>query len=61
MARRLFVQRRSYRQNRLQDAARLTPVLGIVLIFAPIFIRDADTLTAATETTGMETWLVYTC
>lgn len=39
MARRLFLERRTYRLNRLQDAARLLPVLGLVLIFGPIFIR----------------------
>lgn len=40
MARRLFLERRTYRQNRLQDAARLLPILGLILIFGPIFIRD---------------------
>lgn len=40
MARRLFLERRTYRQNRLQDAARLLPFLGAILIFGPIFIRD---------------------
>lgn len=39
MARRLFLERRTYRLNRLQDAARLLPILGLVLIFTPIFIR----------------------
>lgn len=40
MARRLFLERRTYRQNRLQDAARLLPILGLILIFGPIFIRE---------------------
>jgi hypothetical protein len=40
MARRLFLERRTYRQSRLQDAARLVPILGLILIFGPIFIRD---------------------
>ena len=40
MARRLFLERRTYRQHRLQDAARLLPFLGAILIFGPIFIRD---------------------
>lgn len=50
MARRLFLERRTYRQNRLQDAARLLPFLGAILIFGPIFIRDngADAPTLAT-------------
>lgn len=40
MGRRLFLERRTYRQNRLQDAARLLPFFGAILIFGPIFIRD---------------------
>lgn len=40
MARRLFLERRTYRLSRLQDAARLLPILGLILIFGPIFIRD---------------------
>lgn len=40
MARRLFLERRTYRLSRLQDAARLVPILGLFLIFGPIFIRD---------------------
>jgi len=40
MVRRLFLERRTYRLNRLQDAARLLPFLGAILIFGPIFIRD---------------------
>lgn len=42
MPRRLFLERRTYRQHRLQDAARLLPILGLILIFGPIFIRDDD-------------------
>lgn len=59
MPRRLFLQRRTYRQNRLQDAARLLPVLGIVLIFAPIFIRDTGTLPPDAQGAGLGTWLIY--
>lgn len=42
MARRLFLERRTYRRHRLQDAARLLPFLGAILIFGPIFIREDD-------------------
>ncbi len=59
MAKRLFLERRTYRRNRLQDAARLLPVLGIVLIFAPIFIRDSDAVTGGGPATGLSQWLVY--
>nr|WP_255599351.1 hypothetical protein [Hasllibacter sp. MH4015] len=43
----MFLERRTYRQNRLQDAARLLPVLGLILIFGPIFIRGGDTAAEA--------------
>lgn len=46
MARRLFLERRTYRQNRLQDAARLLPILGLILIFGPIFIRGEEFMRA---------------
>jgi hypothetical protein len=55
MARRMFLERRTYRQNRLQDAARLLPVLAVVMFFAPIFIRgDAEAGGPA-----LSSWLVY--
>lgn len=56
MARRLFLERRTYRQNRLQDAARLLPVLGLVLVFAPVFIRG-DAAEAGAPV--LSTWLIY--
>jgi hypothetical protein len=40
MARRVFLERRTYRKNRLQDAARLLPVLGMILFFGPVFISE---------------------
>jgi hypothetical protein len=33
----VFLERRSYRMRRLADAARLLPVLGLVLCLLPIF------------------------
>jgi hypothetical protein len=54
MARRLFLERRTYRRNRLQDAARLLPVLGVILFFGPVFIGGAED--AGTSLAG---WLVY--
>jgi hypothetical protein len=54
MARRLFLERRTYRKNRLQDAARLLPVLGMILFFGPVFITGEDGQGA-----GMADWLVY--
>ncbi|MDG4648127.1 hypothetical protein P6F26_06705 [Roseibacterium sp. SDUM158017] len=54
MARRLFLERRTYRKNRLQDAARLLPVLGMILFFGPVFITGEDGQGA-----GLAAWLVY--
>ncbi len=34
--RHLFVERQTYRRRRLQDAARLLPVLGLVLMMVPL-------------------------
>lgn len=59
MARRLFLERRTYRQNRLQDAARLLPVLGLVLLFAPVFIRGDVTEQTEVGGPGLSDWLVY--
>jgi hypothetical protein len=56
MARRLFLERRTYRQNRLQDAARLLPVLGLVLVFAPVFIRGEGSDVGGPD---LADWLVY--
>jgi hypothetical protein len=56
MARRLFLERRTYRRNRLQDAARLLPVLGAVMLFGPVFIRSEAEERA---TAGLDAWLVY--
>jgi hypothetical protein len=56
MARRLFLTRRTYRKNRLQDAARLLPVLGMILFFGPVFITDNTSREAGTT---LADWLVY--
>jgi hypothetical protein len=55
MAKRLFLERRTYRRNRLQDAARLMPVLGALLIFGPVFIRGSD----PAGDVGLAGWLIY--
>ncbi len=39
----LFLERRSYRQRRVRDAARLLPLLGVVLWLMPLmFAADGD-------------------
>lgn len=55
MNRRLFLERRTYRRNRLQDAARLAPVLAAFLFFGPVFILTSDTGVGG----GTGGWLVY--
>jgi len=55
MNRRLFLERRTYRRNRLQDAARLAPVLAAFLFFGPVFILSSS----AGVDGGTGGWLVY--
>jgi hypothetical protein len=37
----VFLERRSYRMRRLADAARLLPILGLVLCLLPVFWQPA--------------------
>ena len=39
----LFLARRSYRRRRMMDAARLLPLLGLVLILLPMLWHPEDT------------------
>lgn len=55
MNRRLFLERRTYRRNRLQDGARLAPVLGAFLFFGPVFILTSDSGVGG----ATARWLVY--
>jgi hypothetical protein len=55
MARRVFLERRTYRKNRLQDAARLLPVLGMILFFGPVFISDDGGAEASDAGAGWRT------
>lgn len=54
-AKRLFLERQSYRRNRLRDGARLLPVLGALLFFAPVFALTPTGLVAG----GMAGWILY--
>lgn len=42
----VFVQRRTYRRRRMQDAARLLPILGAVLILLPLLWSGEEARTA---------------
>ena len=46
-ARPLFLQRASYRRRRLMDAARMLPVLGVILLAVPLLWPEPDTLAGA--------------
>lgn len=39
----MFLERQGYRQRRLIDAARLLPVLGVILLAVPLLWPEADT------------------
>ncbi|MCV2875179.1 hypothetical protein OE810_02805 [Rhodobacteraceae bacterium XHP0102] len=53
--RHMFLERESYRKNRLRDAAALMPVFGAFLFFGPAFI-----LTPREQSEGgISFWLVY--
>jgi hypothetical protein len=52
---RVFLERRTYRRNRLQDAAKLLPVLGALMFFGPVFILTTDSGVGG----GTARWLVY--
>jgi hypothetical protein len=47
----LFLERRSYRRRRLGDAARMLPVLGLLLVLLPMFW--------APETAGGPRWTAW--
>ncbi|MBF9031950.1 hypothetical protein HKCCE3408_16245 [Rhodobacterales bacterium HKCCE3408] len=53
--RRRFLERRTYRRNRLEDAARLVPVFGAFLFFGPVLILA----TGPHDGAGTAVWLVY--
>ena len=53
--RHLFLERESYRKNRLRDAAALMPVFGGLLFFGPAFILTPREQLAG----GISFWLVY--
>ena len=49
----LFLAKSVYRRRRLNDAARLLPVFGALLIFLPVLWAPADGAKAATTTGGL--------
>lgn len=55
----LFLARRSYRRRRLMDAARLLPVLGLILILLPGLWHPADTPAPDTGRGGLYLFAVW--
>lgn len=55
----LFLARRSYRRRRLMDAARLLPVLGVVLILLPGLWHPAETVVSDTGRGGLYLFAVW--
>ena len=46
----LFLQRQTYRQRRVRDAARALPVLGLVLWMVPLLWMASDSRPGGSET-----------
>lgn len=59
MKRPLFLARRSYRQRRLRDAARLLPILAGFLIILPMLWGDADSDLRRTASDGIYLFSVW--
>ena len=55
----LFLERRSYRRRRLADAARVLPMLGLVLILVPILWLPAATPEPDTGRGGVYLFAVW--
>ncbi|MBK5946686.1 hypothetical protein CCR83_09625 [Rhodobacter veldkampii DSM 11550] len=55
----LFLARRSYRRRRLMDAARLLPLLGLVLFLLPVLWRPAATAEPDTARGGLYLFIVW--
>ncbi len=59
MKRPLFLARRSYRQRRLRDAARLLPILAGFLIILPMLWGDAESDLRRTATDAIYLFAVW--
>lgn len=56
---RVFLERRTYRRRRLTDAARLLPVVGLLLFLVPLLWAPDRTDTAATASTTIYVFAVW--
>jgi hypothetical protein len=55
----LFVGRSTYRRRRLADAARILPVLGMVLVVLPMLWAPADDGTRSTALDGIYLFAIW--
>lgn len=55
----VFLERRSYRRRRLTDAARLLPVVGLLLFLVPLLLAPDKTDTARTAGTSIYVFAVW--
>lgn len=55
----LFVARTTYRRRRLADAARMLPVLGMVLMLLPMLWAPAADGTRSTATDGIYLFVIW--
>ncbi len=55
----LYLARQSYRRRRLIDAARLLPLLGVVLFLLPLLWTPAEAPESATARQGLYVFVVW--
>jgi len=54
----LFLERTSYRKRRVMDAARMLPLIGVVLVLIPLFWGRGDGGTSAALLYYFGVWLL---
>lgn len=57
----LFLGRDSYRRRRLIDAARLLPLVGVILFMIPLMWGERDGEAGSTATAGLYIFGVWMC
>lgn len=55
----MFLGRDSYRRRRLTDAARLLPVVGIILFMIPLMWGEQESEAASTARAGLYIFVVW--
>ncbi len=54
----VFLERKSYRKRRMMDAARVLPLVGVVLVLIPLFWSRGDGGTSAALIYYFGVWLL---